>query len=53
MQNNMKSLTFTMALALVFGFIGAAIWSVTGLADARTKTYLLENPQILPQMAEA
>lgn len=53
MQINMKSLTFTMALALVFGFIGAAIWSVTGLADARTKTYLLENPQILPQMAEA
>ena len=27
MQNNMKSLTFTMALALVFGFIGAAIWA--------------------------
>lgn len=42
-----------MALALVFGFIGAAIWSVSGLADARTKSYLLGNPELLPQMAEA
>ena len=53
MQNTLKSHFVTVALALVFGFIGAATWSLTGLADARTKTYLLDNPQILPQMAEA
>ena len=53
MQNILKSHFVTVALALVFGFIGAATWSLTGLADARTKTYLLDNPQILPQMAEA
>ena len=53
MQNSLKPQIVTMALALVFGFIGAAIWSVTGLADARTKSYLLGNPELLPQMAEA
>lgn len=52
-MQNLKTQLVTVALALVFGFIGAAIWSVTGLADARTKTYLLDNPQLLPQMAEA
>jgi protein-disulfide isomerase len=40
-------------LALAFGFAGAALWSLTGLADARTKSYLLDNPQLLPEMAEA
>ncbi|WP_427966265.1 DsbA family protein [Altererythrobacter sp.] len=49
----MKSNLLGAALALVFGFLGAAIWSWTGLADARTKTYLLENPKLLQQMAEA
>lgn len=53
MPDNSKSIFLTIALALVFGFLGAAAWSLTGLADARTKTYLLENPQLLPQMAEA
>jgi protein-disulfide isomerase len=53
MQNTLKPQVVTMALALVFGFIGAAIWSVSGLADARTKSYLLGNPELLPQMAEA
>jgi protein-disulfide isomerase len=53
MQNNLRPQLITIALALVFGFIGAALWSVSGLADARTKTYLLDNPQLLPQMAEA
>lgn len=40
------------ALALVFGFAGAALWSWSGLGDARTRAYLLDNPDILPEMAE-
>jgi protein-disulfide isomerase len=43
----------TALLALVFGFLGAAAWSGTGLADNRTRSYLLDNPELLPQMAEA
>jgi protein-disulfide isomerase len=46
--------TLLMALvATVFGFLGAAIWSYAGLADQRTRTFLLENPDMLPQMVEA
>jgi protein-disulfide isomerase len=43
----------TALLALVFGFLGAAAWSYAGLADNRTRSFLLGNPDILPQMAEA
>jgi protein-disulfide isomerase len=39
-------------VALVFGFAGAALWSFSGLGDARTRAYLLDNPEILPEMAE-
>src|SRR3546814_20336315 len=53
MQTSYRSLIVTAVLALVFGFAGAAVWSLTGLADARTKSYLLDNPQLLPEMAEA
>jgi len=53
MTDNFKTLLRTGAVALVFGFAGAAIWSYSGLGDARTKSYLLANPDILPQMAEA
>ena len=52
----MNGLTKTLAgaaIALVFGFLGAGLWSWSGLADARTKTYLLENPQLLQEMADA
>ncbi len=44
---------FNALIALVFGFIGAAIWSFSGLADARTESYLIENPEFLPKVAEA
>jgi protein-disulfide isomerase len=47
------SAALTALTALVCGFLGAALWSVTGLADNRTRTFLLENPQMLPEMAEA
>lgn len=53
MQGNLKSSLIGAAVALVFGFLGAGIWSYSGLGDERTKAYLLANPQILPEMAEA
>ncbi|MBX7494702.1 DsbA family protein [Qipengyuania sp. 6B39] len=43
----------TALLALVFGFLGAAIWSYSGLGNAQTREYLLANADILPEMAEA
>ncbi|NVE95329.1 DsbA family protein [Altererythrobacter lutimaris] len=49
----MKQLLTTAALAAACGFLGAATWSVTGLADKRTEAYLLDNPQLLPAMAQA
>jgi protein-disulfide isomerase len=47
-QNLLTALT-----ALVFGFLGAAVWSYSGLADNRTRDYLLGNPDILPRMVQA
>jgi protein-disulfide isomerase len=43
----------TALLAMVFGFLGAATWSYSGLADNRTRSFLLDNPDLLPQMAQA
>lgn len=43
----------TALLALIFGFAGAAIWSYSGLGDSRTRSYLLANPDLLPQMVSA
>jgi protein-disulfide isomerase len=43
----------TALTALVFGFLGAAIWSYAGLADNRTRAFLLDNPDMLPKMVEA
>lgn len=39
-------------LALVFGFAGAALWSLSGLGDQRTRAYLLDHPELLPEMAD-
>lgn len=49
----LKTSVVTGAAALIFGFVGAGLWSWSGLADARTRTYLLDNPQLLQQMADA
>ncbi|WP_299195916.1 DsbA family protein [uncultured Erythrobacter sp.] len=49
----MRNTLFTALLALVFGFLGAASWSLTGLADNRTRAYLLDNPEILRDVAQA
>ncbi len=52
-----RSVLLTALMALAFGFLGAAIWSFSGLgdnrADLRTRAYLLGNPEVLPEMAEA
>ncbi len=53
MKSSLLSTFGTAFMALVFGFLGAAIWSYTGLGDNRTREYLLDNPDILPEMAQA
>ena len=49
----MRQYFLTALIALVAGFAGAALWSVTGLGHAQTRSYLVANPDILPEMAEA
>lgn len=44
----MRRLT-TIALALVGGFAGAALWDFSGLGGDATRRYLMENPEVLPQ----
>jgi hypothetical protein len=51
--STLRNTVLTALTALVFGFLGAAIWSYTGLADNRTRAFLLGNPDMLPQMVEA
>ncbi|KPP85848.1 DsbA family protein [Erythrobacter sp. HL-111] len=53
MPASIRNPLLTALLALVFGFLGAAIWSYAGLADNRTREYLLANPRMLQDMAEA
>ncbi len=52
-QSSLRNTLLTALTALVFGFLGAAIWSYAGLADNRTRSFLLDNPDMLPQMVEA
>lgn len=47
-----RNLAIHAAVALLFGFGGAAAWSVSGLGHNQTRDYLLEHPDILPKMAE-
>ena len=51
--STLRHTLLTALLALVFGFLGAALWSYAGLADNRTRGFLLTNPDLLPQMAQA
>ena len=53
MTSALRNTLITAITALVFGFLGAAIWSIAGFNDTRTRDYLLDNPDILPEMAEA
>ncbi|QKG70843.1 DsbA family protein [Erythrobacter mangrovi] len=49
----MKNHILTALIALVFGFSGAGLWSVSGLGDSQVREYMLSHPEILPEMAEA
>lgn len=49
----MRNAAFTALVALIFGFAGAGLWSVSGLGEDRTRAWLVANPEILPAMAEA
>lgn len=49
----MRTYLITALIALVCGFAGAAAWSLAGLGNERTRDYLVANPQILPEMAQA
>ncbi len=49
----LRNTLLTALMALIFGFLGAATWSYSGLADARTQEFLISNPDMLPKMAEA
>jgi protein-disulfide isomerase len=52
MQTSIRTLALTATLSLIFGFSGAAIWSISGLGHSNTREYLLENPELLPEMAD-
>jgi protein-disulfide isomerase len=52
-SGNWTGIFLTALLALTFGFLGAAAWSYSGLADNRTRAYLMENPSILQDVAQA
>ena len=49
----MKTHLITALLALVFGFAGAAAWSLSGLGNPQVRDYLVANPEVLPEMAGA
>lgn len=51
--STLRNTMLTALIAVVFGFLGAALWSYAGLADNRTRSFLLANPDMLPQMVEA
>jgi len=49
----MKTHLLTALLALVFGFAGAAAWSLSGLGNPQVREYLVANPDVLPEIAGA
>ena len=49
----MKTHLLTALLALVFGFAGAALWSLSGLGNPQVRDFLVANPEVLPEMAQA
>jgi protein-disulfide isomerase len=42
----------TIAVSLFAGFSGAALFALTGLSDMQTRSYLLSNPEVLPEAME-
>lgn len=49
----MRSRISTALIALVFGFAGAGLWSLSGLGEQRMRGWLVANADVLPEMAEA
>lgn len=47
-----RSYVIVALVALVFGFAGAGLWSLSGLGHQQTRAYLLDNPELLPEMAD-
>src|SRR6478735_6266345 len=39
----------TVVIALAAGFAGAGLWDFSGLGDRTMRTYLLANPEVLPE----
>ena len=42
----------TIALALLGGFAGAALWTLLGFSDEATRRYLMAYPEVLPRAME-
>lgn len=42
----------TVALAVLGGFAGAALWSTLGFGDEAMRKYLMANPEVLPRAME-
>lgn len=53
MRMGLRNAALTALVALVFGFAGAGLWSLSGLGQDRTRAWLVANPDILPEMAQA
>ena len=53
MFHSLRPYFVTALVALVAGFGGAALWSLAGLGHGDTRDYLIDNPDILPEMAAA
>lgn len=49
----MRSAIVTALIALVFGFGGAFLFAFSGWGHSQTRAYLIANPDILPEMAQA
>lgn len=52
MKETISRVVGVIALAVLGGFAGAALFSHSGLADNRTEAYLLDNPEMLQRMAQ-
>ncbi|MCT2557943.1 DsbA family protein [Tsuneonella sp. YG55] len=52
-MNRLLALLPTALVALVFGFLGAWLFALSGLGGAATRDWLLAHPEILPDMVEA
>jgi len=52
-MNRLLSSALIALLALIFGFLGAWAFTLSPLHSSATRTWLVENPDILPEMAQA